>query len=147
MKSSPCAFVLRLLGNQLMMVVSAIIIRALLIVFFPNHEILSSMISFIILAVSMMGQYRIAWKWGERDRNLVKYNHITYQSKRGFFVGLISCAPTLAALIVLEIFAALYVYIVFIAVVALTPLFTGVGYLNGHKLKSYGISIVYRKKR
>jgi hypothetical protein len=40
-----------------------------------------------------------------------------------------------------------YVKIIYFAVVICMPLLTGIAYLNGHKLKRYGINIVYQKKK
>lgn len=147
MKSRLRTFIIRLSFRLFSLAVSGVFIRGMLLVFFPEQETLSNAVALAILVLNMVGQYQIAWKTGERDRNLVKFNHLTYQPRRGFVAGAFAFVPTLAGLIFMQVFAPLFIYIVYIAVIALTPLLTGIGYLNGHKLKSYGISIMYRKKR
>ena len=147
MKSKLSTFILNQMGSQFMLMLSGILMWGVLLAYFPTRETLCSAVAVAALALNMWGQYAGAWRIGERDRNLVKYGHITYRPYRGFIVGAVSLLPSLAGLIILELTAHRYMYVVYIIGVALTPLLTGIGYLNGHKLKSLGISIVYRKKR
>ena len=147
MKSKLSTFALRITGGLFAFTLSGILLWAVLISYLPNYQVIGFTASVAALALTMTGQYLSAWKTGERDRNLVKYNHITYQPKRGFIAGGIAFIPAMAGLITLEVIAHRPIYIVYICVIALTPLIIGVAYLNGYNLNSLGISIMYRKKK
>ncbi|MCL2081281.1 MAG: hypothetical protein FWH16_04180 [Oscillospiraceae bacterium] len=146
MKSPLHIFVIRLMTNELMFSVAGMYVYLRLPVAYPNLAFLWSFLALVVLALSCYVMYTGAWRFGERDRNLVKYNHLTYQPWRGFTAGGIAVAMPLILMVLLAVNDITLVKIIYCTVIFLSPLASGFGYLNGHKLKYDGISIVYRRR-
>ncbi|GHV06914.1 hypothetical protein FACS1894217_06580 [Clostridia bacterium] len=88
--------------------------------------------------------YSAAWRNGERDRNLVKFGHLTFQPLRGLWAGLLGESPIVIALIFwLAKGGAWYIY--FTAAIVM-PILSLVGYLCGHRLFRIIDKVLYRGK-
>lgn len=147
MKNPFSAIVMRLLTNLLVFVTFGMIIHVRIPEIYPKCTALLDVASIAIILLGGFYLYMATWKYGERDRNLVKYNRLTYQPKRGFVAGAIAAAMPLILLVILTISNFSYVKVLYITVVILVPLITGLGYLNGHKLKTIGINIIYKNTK
>jgi len=146
MKSPLYALVIRLTTNAFVIVVIGMFIYLMFPEYYPDLSLLWSALSLLTLGICCIAMYRTAWIWGERDRNLVMYNHLTYQPKRGFIAG--GCAATLPFISVILFVLAepSIVKVIYLTVIICMPLLTGVAYLNGYKLKRHGISMIYQRK-
>ena len=146
MKSPLHVFVMRLMTNMLVSAAAGMYIYLRLPEPYPKLTLLWNLLALTVPAFSCYITYTGAWKFGERDRNLVKYNHLTYQPGRGFSAGGIAVIIPLILMILLTVDNFTAVKLIYCIVIFLSPLASGIGYLNGHKLKYDGIGIVYRRK-
>ncbi len=120
-----------------------------------TEKFLSSIVGLILF---MFTVYANAWRFGSRDLNLVKYNHLTYDSKRGLKAGLYAVIPffvfitatlilsttstTISMNALLEASMMQYYFwfaivknqvIFYYAPLVIPPLVAWYGYLNGYK--------------
>lgn len=147
MKSPFSAIAIRLTTNLLVFVTFGMIIHVRIPEMYPKFTVLLDLASIAIIVLGGVYLYVVMWKYGERDRNLVKYNYLTYQPKRGYIAGAIAVGLPLILLVALAISNYSYVKLIYITAVILVPLVTGIGYTNGHKLKTIGINIIYKNKK
>ncbi|GHV19736.1 hypothetical protein FACS189425_10470 [Clostridia bacterium] len=95
---------------------------------------------YLITAVNV---YCVAWRAGERDRNLVKFGHLTYKPLRGLWAGLLSVIPFVAlCAAVIRVGGLMW----FASVFAVAPLCSMAGYLLGYRLLRIIDKVIYRGK-
>jgi hypothetical protein len=147
MKSPLYVLAMRLTTRAFSIVIIGFFIYLIFPEYSPDLTLLWNILSLLTLVICYATLYHTAWRCGERDRNLVKYNHLSYKPARGFIAGGCAAILPLLSLFLFVIADPSPVKIIYFTVVICIPLLTGVAYLNGHKLKRYGISIVYKKRK
>ncbi|MCL1820756.1 MAG: hypothetical protein FWG36_08890 [Oscillospiraceae bacterium] len=145
MKSPLRHLVIRMMTNILMYTTIGMFIHVILADVNPDWAWAWNTAAIVIIIYCGYYAYTFPWKYGERDRNLVKYNHIPYEPKRGFIAGGAAIVLPLASMLLVTINDFSIVKVLYITVIILVPFLAGFGYINGHKLMYSGISIVYRK--
>ncbi|GHU96931.1 hypothetical protein FACS1894208_12070 [Clostridia bacterium] len=93
--------------------------------------------------ITLVNVYSVAWRLGERDRNLVKFGHLTYKPLRGLWAGLLSVIPfVILAALVIRVGGLLW----YASVFPLIPVCTLLGYFFGHRLFRVIDKVIYRGK-
>ncbi|MDR3208095.1 MAG: hypothetical protein LBT60_07170 [Oscillospiraceae bacterium] len=126
----------------------------------PALIILPALLAWLLFAMSA---YTNAWHVGERDINLIKYGHTTYQPLKGLWGGLLAqlpgvafavwaCLGSLWGTLGVKLYYATYLWLfaiwdapwIFFLPAVLSPLFSLWGYHNGHRYVSLYYKIVYK---
>ena len=102
--SSIFAFAWALFKTQLIVLILTIVVVISLSYIFPTFWAQVTSTLFGLYTVFSF-YYSLGWSTGERDRNLVIYNHIEFDELKGLKAGLISVIP-LFILVILEILRA-----------------------------------------
>jgi hypothetical protein len=91
-----------------------------------------------------MSIYSAAWRYGEGDRNKVKFGHIPYQPWRGWVAGAFGELPFLALAAAWLVWSGQW--FLYLAVIPAAIVASGVGYFAGYRMFRIIDKLVYRGK-
>ena|GEM_PF-2419320 len=140
-------FVLKLFVSMLSYILFGMIVFVFLLNYFPETPQLGASAFVLILLISMCVLYTHSWHFGQRDRNLVKYGHMTYQKLRGLIAGAYAAVPFLIAGVALFIYTGPRIQYLYFIVFIFMAAASGAGYIAGHKLFSIGGKLIYKSPK
>ncbi len=147
MKSPLWRYALRLTLNSFVYSALTFLLYLGIITKWPDLGGVAIAVAIVSAVMSIVYIYSISWKTGERDRNLVKFGHLTYQPLRGLWAGLVSAVPLLLTWVQTWQLTSTPVKVIsFAGIVGLVAMAT-VSYQLGHKLVSMSFRLFYKKKK